>query len=95
MSTDYVTKLKGIRKAEGLTQIQLAELTGISLSAIRNYESRQKEVGLSVLERIVATPALMKYTLWLMTDQTAPESGQTAPAAEFLDEDAKRKKTMN
>lgn len=93
MSTDYVAKLKGIRKAEGLTQAQLAELTGISLSAIRNYESRQKEVGLSVVERFVTAPKFMKYTLWLMTGQTAPESGQIAPAIEYLDEDAKRKKT--
>ncbi|EGI5714394.1 helix-turn-helix transcriptional regulator [Salmonella enterica subsp. enterica serovar Durham] len=92
---DYRQKLRAIRKAEGLTQKQLSEITGISHSAIRNYESGSTIIGLSVIERFVSTPQLSKYTLWLMTDQTAPESGQTAPAAEFLDEDAKRKKSIN
>ncbi|EDM9769363.1 helix-turn-helix transcriptional regulator [Salmonella enterica subsp. enterica serovar Tudu] len=95
MSTSYDEKLKAIRKAEGLTQTQLSDLTGIGLSTIKNYETKLKDVGLGVIEKVLSVPELQKYTLWLMTDQTAPESGQIAPPAEFLDEDAKRKKTIN
>ncbi|EAB5655737.1 XRE family transcriptional regulator [Salmonella enterica subsp. enterica serovar Oranienburg] len=95
MSTSYDEKLKAIRKAEGLTQTQLSDLTGIGLSTIKNYETKLKDVGLGVIEKVLSVPELQKYTLWLMTDQTAPESGQIAPPAKFLDEDAKRKKTIN
>lgn len=92
MSINYREKLRAIRKAEKLTQKQLSEITGISHSAIRNYESGSSIIGLSVVERFISAPLLTKYTLWLMTDKTAPESGQIAPSAEFLDEGAKRKK---
>ncbi|HBR1366632.1 TPA: helix-turn-helix transcriptional regulator [Klebsiella pneumoniae] len=93
MSTSYDEKLKAIRKAEGLTQAQLSDLTGIGLSTIKNYETKLKDVGLSVIEKVLSVPKLQKYTLWLMTDQTAPESGQVAPASEFFDTDSKRQKS--
>lgn len=92
MSTSYDEKLKAIRLSEGLTQSQLAELTGIGLSTIKNYETKLKEVGLTVIERVLAAPQLQKYTLWLMTDQTAPESGQIAPPTEFIEKVQKHKK---
>jgi len=79
MSSNYGEKLKEIRNAEGLTQPALSELTGVSLGAIRNYETGQREVGLSVLDKIIKNERFSKYTLWLMTDQIAPESGQISP----------------
>ncbi|WP_250552416.1 DNA-binding transcriptional regulator, partial [Escherichia coli] len=39
LSIDYAKKLRQIRKAEGLTQKQFADITGLSLATIRNYES--------------------------------------------------------
>ncbi len=36
MSTDYAMKLREIRKAEGLTQKQFSDLSGISLGTIKN-----------------------------------------------------------
>lgn len=80
MSSSYGEKLKEIRNAEGLTQPALSELTGVSLGAIRNYETGQRDVGLSVLDKIIKHERFRKYTLWLMTDQIAPESGQISPA---------------
>ncbi|HDZ8321225.1 helix-turn-helix transcriptional regulator [Enterobacter kobei] len=73
-------KLKAIRKAEGLTQTKFSELSGIALGTIKNYESGQKEPGLSVVLRVTNAPLFQKYTLWLMTDKTAPQAGQIAPA---------------
>lgn len=73
-------KLKAIRKAEGLTQAKFSETSGIALGTIKNYESGHKEPGLSIVMRVTNTPQFQKYTLWLMTDKTAPQAGQIAPA---------------
>lgn len=80
MSSEYSKKLREIRIAEGLTQPKLAELTGVSLGSIRNYETGQADVGLGVMGKIIAHPRFKKYALWLMTNDVAPESGQIAPS---------------
>ncbi|HDV0003334.1 TPA: helix-turn-helix transcriptional regulator [Klebsiella pneumoniae] len=80
MSTDYTTKLHEIRKAEGLTQKQFADLTGISLGTIKNYETGQHAATALTAERVLGVKSLQKYTLWLMTGNTAPEAGQIEPA---------------
>lgn len=73
-------KLRAIRKAEGLTQKKFCEISGIALSTLKNYEGGHKEPGFQVVSQIVNTSSLQKYTLWLMTDKTAPQAGQIAPA---------------
>ncbi|ARD63688.1 MULTISPECIES: helix-turn-helix domain-containing protein [Kosakonia] len=73
-------KLKAIRKAEGLTQKKFCEISGIALSTLKNYEGEYKTPGLQVLLQVTNTPQFQKYTLWLMTDKTAPQAGQIAPA---------------
>ncbi|MBW5878398.1 helix-turn-helix transcriptional regulator [Yersinia enterocolitica] len=79
MSIDYTNKLHEIRKAEGLTQKQFADLTGISLGTIKNYETGQHAATALTAEKVLGVENLQKYTLWLMTNKTAPESGQIAP----------------
>ncbi|MDF7662374.1 transcriptional regulator [Erwiniaceae bacterium L1_54_6] len=59
--------------------MQLRDLTGIGLSTIKNYETKQKEPGLVIIDRFLSVELFQKYTLWLMTDKTAPEAGQIAP----------------
>lgn len=87
MSTMYGKKLRLIRLTEGLTQMQMRDTTGISLGSIKNYETG-REVGLSIIERVVAHPQFQKYTLWLMTGETAIRAGQIAPkGAEDLDDE--------
>lgn len=73
-------KIRAIRKAEGLTQSKFCEISGLALSTLKNYEGGHAEPGLQVVLRITNTPLLQKYTLWLMTDKTAPQAGQIAPA---------------
>ncbi|MBI0277297.1 helix-turn-helix transcriptional regulator [Hafnia alvei] len=80
MSSEYDKKLKAIRKAEGYTQASFAELTGINIGTIKNYEVGKREVGLSVIDRILKLEPFKKYTMWLMTGDTAPEIGQISPA---------------
>lgn len=72
-------KIRAIRKAEGLTQTKFSELTGIALSTLKNYEGEHTAPGLSTVLQITNHPNFEKYTLWLMTDKTAPESGQISP----------------
>ncbi|MGK0603037.1 helix-turn-helix transcriptional regulator [Yokenella regensburgei] len=73
-------KLRAIRKAEGLTQAKFCEVTGLALSTLKNYEGDHREPGLQIMLQITNTPLFQKYTLWLMTDKTAPQAGQIAPA---------------
>ncbi|EDY7933653.1 helix-turn-helix transcriptional regulator, partial [Salmonella enterica] len=67
MSSDYEKKLKEIRVSEGLTQAEFADITGVNIGTIKNYESGNREVGLSVVDRVIKSRDFEKYTIWLMT----------------------------
>ena len=74
-------KLRDIREAEGLTREELAELTGIPVPTMKRYETgRIANIGSETLTKYTQNPRFTKYSLWLMTDQIAPESGQISPA---------------
>lgn len=73
-------KLKKIRKVEGLTQVKFCEISGIALGTLKNYEGGHQEPGIQVVLQVTHNPRFKKYTMWLMTDDIAPESGQIAPA---------------
>ncbi|HEC7605828.1 TPA: helix-turn-helix domain-containing protein [Salmonella enterica subsp. enterica serovar Reading] len=79
-SRDYSQKLRKVRKAEGLTQKEFADLTGLSLSTIRNYESGQKTARAEIMESVLQVQRFEKYTMWILHDKTLPQAGQVAPA---------------
>ncbi|HHK9582563.1 TPA: helix-turn-helix domain-containing protein [Citrobacter braakii] len=79
MSRNYAEKLRQIRKAEGLTQKEFSELTGVALGTIKKYETGHQPARAEVLESVIEVHMFEKYTLWLMTDKTAPIAGQIAP----------------
>lgn len=73
-------KIKQIRAAEGVSQAQFFELTGIPIDTLKGYEtSRTLQVASDNLLKITTHPQFQKYTLWLMTGQVAPDSGQISP----------------
>ncbi|MCU7215129.1 MULTISPECIES: helix-turn-helix domain-containing protein [Pseudomonas] len=73
-------KLKEIRLTERLTQSEICEVTGIKLGTWKGYEyGARKEVSSGELLKITTHPRFMKYALWLVTDQTAPDCGQISP----------------
>ena len=76
----FEEKLKLIRSAEEINQAQLSDMTGISLSTLKKIEAGYHDPGWNVLSKITQHPRLQNYTLWLMTDKTAPQAGQIAPA---------------
>lgn len=80
MSSDYEKKLKEIRISEGLSQSALAELTGIHIGTIKNYELGKRGVGLNVIDQILKTKDFKKYTMWLMTGETHEAIGQISPS---------------
>ncbi|EAY0820144.1 helix-turn-helix domain-containing protein [Salmonella enterica] len=80
MSRDYAEKLRQIRKAEGLTQKNFAELTGVAIGTVKKYESGHQSARAEIVERAVGVQRFEKYTLWLMTGKIAPAAGQVAPS---------------
>ncbi|EEP1512855.1 helix-turn-helix transcriptional regulator [Salmonella enterica] len=80
MSSSYEKKLREIRKSEGLTQAEFAEVTGVNIGTIKNYESGKREVGLSVVDRVIKSMDFEKYTMWLMTGKTNEAAGQISPS---------------
>ncbi|CAM6897103.1 helix-turn-helix domain-containing protein [Morganella morganii] len=79
MSIEYGHKLRQIRKHEGLTQKAMSDLTGITVSAIKGYETQGIKVGISIIERVLNVEEFQKYTMWLMTDKTNEVAGQISP----------------
>ncbi|MCS4266634.1 helix-turn-helix transcriptional regulator [Serratia sp. BIGb0163] len=72
-------KIRQIREAEGIGRTQLAEMIGISYNTLTNYEMKGVQMTERNLKLFLTHPRFQKYTLWLMTDQTAPAVGQISP----------------
>ncbi|EJZ7018027.1 helix-turn-helix domain-containing protein [Salmonella enterica] len=82
MSNGFGEKLKAIREAEGLTQLQLSKEIDISMGSISNYESGFRDAGISIIAKFTNHPRFEKYTLWLMSEEgkTNEVAGQVSPA---------------
>ncbi|EDR5174855.1 helix-turn-helix transcriptional regulator [Salmonella enterica] len=79
-SIDYSKKLRQIREAEGLTQKQFAELTGLAVSTVRSYEGIGQTARAAIVEKVIQVDRFEKYMFWLMKNKTLPSAGQIAPA---------------
>jgi len=88
MSIDVSEKIKLIRESERLNRREFSELTGVPYSSLSSYENRSKNAGVESIMKILQSPRFTKYTLWFMTDQIAPESGQIAPVLAHYGQDA-------
>ncbi|MEN3258494.1 helix-turn-helix transcriptional regulator [Sodalis endosymbiont of Spalangia cameroni] len=81
MSSDLGEKIRLIREAEGLTRDEFEQLTGVPAGNTKRYETgRIKSIGSDFLMKITRHPRFSKYTLWLMSDQVTPETGQISPS---------------
>lgn len=77
-------KIKSIRLAERLTQDEMAQLLEMPLVSLRNYEYEKRGVSEENLTKITNHERFKKYTFWLMTNGTLPESGQISPDFSIL-----------
>ncbi|EPN2803300.1 helix-turn-helix domain-containing protein [Serratia marcescens] len=73
-------KIRQIREAEGIGRTQLAEMIGVPYNTLTNYEMKGIQMTERSLMLFTSHPRFQKYTLWLMTGQTAPAAGQIAPS---------------
>jgi len=76
---EFAAKLKAMRKAEGMTQAEFCQLLDFSISTLKKYEASMFEMGYGGLTKVLQHPRFKKYTLWLMTGDTAPDCGQVSP----------------
>jgi len=79
-SMTVAEKIMSIREEEMLNKRQASEVMGIPYATLLKYESGKAMPSSDVLMRILQVPQFTKYTLWVMTNSTAPESGQVAPS---------------
>ncbi|WP_439413095.1 helix-turn-helix domain-containing protein [Enterobacter ludwigii] len=79
MSSTRGKRLKEIREAEGYSQAAFADLTGINIGVIKNYESGRSGAGITVIDRVIETLDFNKYTLWIMTGTSNEAAGQISP----------------
>ncbi|TNK99669.1 XRE family transcriptional regulator, partial [Kosakonia cowanii] len=80
MSTTVAMKIRIMRKSEMLTQEKMAEITGITLSALRQYEQGRNEPNLESTRKLLKSPRFRKYRDWFLFDETEPKAGQIVPA---------------
>lgn len=73
-------KVKAIREAENLSQSKFADMTGISISTIKKYETGLNEPSGQTLLRVTTNELFKKYALWLMTNETNEAAEQISPA---------------
>ncbi|EQC1056687.1 helix-turn-helix transcriptional regulator [Providencia rettgeri] len=92
MSIDYAKKLLLIRKSEKLTQQEFADLTGISLSTIKKYETGHQPAGASTMESVIQAEKFKKYAMWLTINETFESAGQISPS---LSPDGQENKTSS
>lgn len=58
------TPLRRAREAAGLTQKQLAEKSGVSLSLIRNFEQEDRDITITSLKCAVSLATVCGCKLW-------------------------------
>ncbi|ECZ8028425.1 helix-turn-helix transcriptional regulator [Salmonella enterica] len=80
MPIEISNKLKAIRESEGLSQAKFADLIGIAVGTVKQYETGIRGVGTEVLLKVTMHPQLKKYTTWLMSDETNEAAGQISPS---------------
>lgn len=79
MSISFANKLKLLRTAIGKNQQFFADILEIPVSQYLAYETGEREVCAEELKAICSHPDCLRYTLWVMTDQTNTLAGQIAP----------------
>ncbi|MGC6543681.1 helix-turn-helix domain-containing protein [Escherichia coli] len=69
-----------MRKSEMLTQEKMAEITGLTLAALRQYEQGRNEPNLESTKKLLKAPMFRKYRDWFLFDEVEPKAGQVVPA---------------
>ncbi|GAB8036433.1 helix-turn-helix transcriptional regulator [Escherichia coli] len=84
MSTTVAMKIRIMRKSEMLTQEKMAEITGLTLAALRQYEQGRNEPNLESTKKLLKAPMFRKYRDWFLFDEVEPKAGQVVPALAYI-----------
>ncbi|EFK9416359.1 helix-turn-helix transcriptional regulator [Escherichia coli] len=87
MSTTVAMKIRIMRKSEMLTQEKMAEITGLTLAALRQYEQGRNEPNLESTKKLLKAPMFRKYRDWFLFDEVEPRAGQVVPALAHIGQD--------
>lgn len=87
MSTTVAMKIRIMRKSEMLTQEKMAEITGLTLAALRQYEQGRNEPNLESTKKLLKAPVFRKYRDWFLFDEVEPKAGQVVPALAHIGQD--------
>ncbi len=71
---DYATRIKELRKANGYTQITLAEALGVSKGTVAMWETRKRAPGYEIVNQLSDMfDRRIDYILGYSDDETSPK----------------------
>jgi len=73
----FVEKIAVLRETESLNRVEFCKLLDVSTSTMTKIERLERKPNLEIIQKVCN--AFPEYTLWLMTNQTTPETGQISP----------------
>ena len=85
MTMTFGAKLKHARQEKGLTQMQLADLIGVSKSTLANYETDNREPDMFKIKKILSVLVISSDYLLGVEKQSSPSKDEE----ENVDEIAK------
>jgi len=78
------SKIKALREAKGLTQIDLVKKSGISRATIQSYEKNDASITISVIEKI--SKALDVDVSYFLSPSQSPSVSKLSPSHQVVDE---------
>ncbi|MBF1995688.1 helix-turn-helix domain-containing protein [Serratia symbiotica] len=88
MSTNVGRKIQLMRKSEMLTQKQMADITGVSIASLTQYEQGRNVPSLESIVKIFKHPRFRKYHDWFLFDETELKAGQVVPALAHIGQES-------
>ncbi|MEC4729124.1 helix-turn-helix domain-containing protein [Shewanella sp. D64] len=79
-------------QGEGLTQGEFACELGVSRRSVERYVAGDSIPSGEFYEKLAKHVTFSKYTMWLLTDDVQPQSGQICPAFSTQDTQGSVKK---
>lgn len=72
-------RLRAIRIAEGLKLTELSTILNLDVGILSEFEKGSSGIFGEIVAKATNNVRFKKYTFWLMTGETLPESGQICP----------------
>lgn len=73
-------RLKAVIVEEGISQREFAEEMNLSKKAVENYVAEKRIPGGELFMTMTKHKVFRKYTMWLLSGEVEPNSGQVCPA---------------